>query len=181
LGTQYLVDVEFEPWYRAEYPRLVNTLAIVTGDRTLAVDAAADAFVKALGRWHKVGAMDRPGGWVYKVALNEARRRAKRQAKERKVVAAGHVNGLGSTTEVMQPPLHGDIDLWDAVGRLGERTKTVVVLRYVADLTEPEIAKTLGITRGSVATMLRRAHARLADELGPSSVQTTQEYSDVAC
>lgn len=175
------MDLEFEPWYRAEYPRLVNTLALVTGDRSLAVDAAAEACVKALGRWPKVSKMDRPGGWVYKVALNEAKRRAKRQAREDEVAATGTVNGLGAITEVMEPPLHGDVDLWNAVGQLGERTKAVVVLRYVADLTEPEIAKSLGISRGSVATMLRRAHVRLAEELGPAAAPITQEYSNVGC
>lgn len=165
--------LEFEIWYRAEYPRLVNTLAMVTGDRGLAADAAAEACTRALARWHRVGAMDRPGGWVYRVALNEAKRRIRRTSVERQLLRQ-----QAGDTPPTAPPVHGDLDLWSAVGRLPERTREAVVLRYVADLTEPEIARALGVTRGTVATMLRRAHGRLAEELGPAVPIPTQEYAD---
>lgn len=169
--------LNFELWYQAEYARLVNTLAMVTGDRSLAADAAAEACTKALSRWSRVGAMERPGGWVYRVALNEARRRAKRRSIEYKLLAQ-----TATTTEPMVAPVDGDLDLWSAVSRLPERTREAVVLRYVADLTEPEIGKALGVSRGTVATMLRRAHLKLAEELGPGSVADltpTQELLDV--
>ncbi len=169
--------LNFELWYQAEYARLVNTLAMVTGDRSLAADAAAEACTKALSRWNRVGAMERPGGWVYRVALNEARKRVKRRSTEGRLLAQSMAQ-----TEVMEPPAQGDLDLWSAVGRLPERTKEAVVLRYVADLTEPEIARALGISRGTVATMLRRAHAKLADDLGPdrfADLTPTQELLDV--
>jgi len=58
--------------------------------------------------------------------------------------------------------------------------RTIVVLRYVADLTEPAIAATLGIRRGTVATTLRRAHDRLAAELGPGYVTDHQEFTHVS-
>lgn len=178
-----MVILNFELWYQAEYARLVNTLAIVTGDRSLAADAAAEACTKALSRWNRVGAMDRPGGWVYRVALNEARRRAKRKAMERKLLARSVAGAEVETT-----PMPADLDLWSAVGRLPERTKEAVVLRYVADLTEPEIAKALGVSRGTVATMLKRAHIKLAEDLGQSNfglsgdtteMDLTQELLDV--
>ncbi|MEM9656605.1 MAG: sigma-70 family RNA polymerase sigma factor [Actinomycetota bacterium] len=169
--------LNFELWYQAEYARLVNTLAMVTGDRSLAADAAAEACTKALSRWNRVGAMERPGGWVYRVALNEARRRAKRRSTEGRLLAQS-----AADTEVTEPPVDGDLDLWSAVARLPERTKEAVVLRYVADLTEPEIGKALGVSRGTVATMLRRAHAKLAEDLGPDRFPEpapTQELLDV--
>ncbi|MGH1491019.1 MAG: RNA polymerase sigma factor [Acidimicrobiales bacterium] len=168
------MTLDFELWYQAEYPRLVNTLAVVTGDRQLAVEAASEACTKALARWNRVGAMERPGGWVYRVALNESRRRAKRGALERRLLARKLVE-----VEPIAPPVHGDLDLWSAVARLPERTKEAVVLRYVADLTEPEIAKALGVSRGTVATMLRRAHMKLAEELGSKAPTPTQELADV--
>lgn len=169
--------LNFELWYQGEYARLVNTLAMVTGDRALAADAAAEACTKALSRWNRVGAMERPGGWVYRVALNEARRRAKRRTTEHKLLAQAAIE-----TEVSAPPVHGDLDLWAAVAKLPDRTKEAVVLRYVADLTEPEIARALGVSRGTVATMLRRAHAKLAEDLGPEGfldLTPTQELLDV--
>lgn len=166
--------IDFETWYRAEYPRLVNTLALVVGDRALAHDAAAEACTRALARWRRVSNMERPGGWIYRVALNDARRRARRSSRERRLAVDGAIPVVPDS-----PAVHTDVDLWAAVARLPERTREAVVLRYVADLTEPEIARALRISRGTVATMLRRARLRLAEELGPTAPEPTREYVDV--
>ena len=49
--------------------------------------------------------------------------------------------------------------LWRAMQNLSERQRAVVVLRYYADLSEAEIADTLGIAPGTVKA---HAHAALA-------------------
>ena len=49
--------------------------------------------------------------------------------------------------------------VWQALGALSERQRAVVVLRYYADLSEVEIADTLGIAPGTVKS---HAHAALA-------------------
>lgn len=162
------VTLEFDSWYHAEYPRLVNSIGLVIGDRALAADAVAEAFTKALSRWDRVKRMQHPTGWVYRVAMNEAKRSLRRGAQERRLLQA-----QASTSAAVVAPVEGDHDLWQAVAGLPERMRAVVVLRYVADLTEPKIAETLGIRRGTVATMLRRAHERLARELGPSTQTLT--------
>jgi len=157
------VTLEFDAWYHAEYPRLVNAIGMVIGDRTLAADAVAEAFTRALSRWDRVKRMQHPTGWVYRVAMNEAKRSLRRGTHERRLLQAH-----ASTALTAVAPVEGDHDLWDAVAQLPERMRAVVVLRYVSDLTEPMVADTLGIRRGSVATMLRRAHERLATELEPT-------------
>ena len=78
-----------------------------------------------------------------------------------------------ATSPAAVAPVERDHELWAAVAQLPERMRAVVVLRYVTDLTEPKIAETLGIRRGTVATMLRRAHERLAADLGPTYRPTT--------
>ena len=165
------MTVEFETWYRNEYPRLVNTIALVTGDRNVATEAASEACIRALAKWDRVRAMDQPGGWVYKVALNDARRRLKKASRERKLIESEAPNEPTITL-----PVEPDHELWAAVKGLPERTRDVVILRYVADLTEPAIAEALGIRRGTVATMLRRAHQRLHVELQRSPSDYNGEY-----
>ena len=154
--------IDFASWYAAEYPRVVNALTLLTGDRHVSSEAASEAFVRALAKWDRVSKMDRPGGWLYKVALNDARRRLRRAARDRTQAEDLHW-GPAHTL-----PVEPDHALWEAVSRLPDRTRSVVVLRYVADLTEAGVAEALGIKRGSVATMLRRAHEALAADLGPS-------------
>ncbi len=162
------MTLEFDAWYHAEYQRLVNSIGLVIGDRSVAADAVAEGFTRALSRWSKVRRMSHPTGWVYRVAMNEAKRIKRRGAHEHRLLSA-----QAATTKTVVAPVEGDHDLWAAVAKLPERMRAVVVLRYVSDLTEPMIAETLGIRRGSVATMLRRAHERLETELGPSHRPTT--------
>lgn len=153
---------EFETWYHHEYQRLVNSVALVIEDRPLAADAVAEAFTRALARWDRVRRMEHRTGWVYRVAINHAKRSRRRGSQERRLLAA-----QAATTPLVVAPVEGDHELWEAVARLPERTRAAVVLRYVADMTEPAIARALGVRRGTVATMLRRAHDRLAVELSP--------------
>ena len=157
------VTLEFDAWYHAEYQRLVNSIGLVVGNHAVAADAVAEAFTRALARWPKVRRMKHPTGWVYRVAVNEAKRSLRRGAHERRLLQAG-----AATAPAVVAPVERDHELWAAVAKLPERMRAVVVLRYVTDLTEPRIAETLGIRRGTVATMLRRAHERLATDLGPT-------------
>ena len=52
-------------------------------------------------------------------------------------------------------------DRWPAVAMLAERQRTAIVLRYVADLKEEEIASVMGVGRSTVSTTLRDARSRL--------------------
>ncbi|MEV4418010.1 SigE family RNA polymerase sigma factor, partial [Catellatospora sp. NPDC049609] len=57
-------------------------------------------------------------------------------------------------------------EVWRALGRLPKQQKLVLVLRYFEDLSEAEIAQTLGISPGSVKTHASKGLAKL--RLDPS-------------
>lgn len=150
-------DAVFEAWYRALYPNLVASIGVVFGDVDLAREAADEAVARAYERWPRVRDMSSPNGWAYQVALNEARRRRRRQAVERRLLSrstAGNSAVDGPTGE-----------LWQLVRALPARQRTAIVLRHVADLTEPEIGEAMGISRGGVSSTLRAAHASLRRQL----------------
>ena len=74
-----LVFVEsFDAWYSREHDRMIATLVLTTGDVELAVEGVDEACSRALERWQRVGAMDSPSGWVYRVAINQVRRVTRR-------------------------------------------------------------------------------------------------------
>lgn len=52
-------------------------------------------------------------------------------------------------------------EVWDIVARLPERQREVVVMRYVADLPELEIAQVLGVSRSAVSSALTDARRSL--------------------
>jgi RNA polymerase sigma-70 factor (ECF subfamily) len=148
----------FEDWYRAEFPRVRQAMTLVTGDPGLAEDAAAEAFALAYARWSRVGRMESPGGWVHTTALNQVRRSWRRTLLERRHRAS-------SPAEHVPPPELPDTAVWRAVATLSPRARTAVALRYVADLTEAQVADAMNVTRGTVATTRSRARRELADAL----------------
>lgn len=159
-----VTSTDFSRFYDVEHPRVYRSMLALCGDRELAADVTADAFAKALVSWRRVGPMDRPGGWVYKVALNMMRRRFRRRAHERALYATS----LDGTVPFAAPPDVTGVDVWGHVRALPDRQRHAIVLRYVADLTEPEIAGVLGVSRGTVASNLADARRSLATKLGPA-------------
>ncbi|GAA1024223.1 RNA polymerase sigma factor [Acrocarpospora pleiomorpha] len=66
---------------------------------------------------------------------------------------------------VYQDPGHRYDELENALSRLPARQRTAIVLRYYEDMTEPEIAKALGISVGTVKSTVSRAMAKLRGDL----------------
>jgi RNA polymerase sigma-70 factor (ECF subfamily) len=71
-----------EAAFRDEWARVVATLIRVTGDWSLAEDAAAEAFAAATRTWPADGVPDRPGAWLTTVARRAALDRLRRQGAE---------------------------------------------------------------------------------------------------
>ncbi|MEZ5167047.1 MAG: sigma-70 family RNA polymerase sigma factor [Acidimicrobiales bacterium] len=71
-------------------------------------------------------------------------------------------------------------ELWLLVEDLPLRRRTAVVLRHVGQLTEPEIAQVMGISRGTVSATLRQAYAALRMGLAVDEpVRREKEDDDV--
>lgn len=163
LAISEVVDIHahgFESWYLTEHPKVVAALTWVSGDPDVAADATDEAFTRAFADWSRVERMGSPGGWVYRVALNVLRRRMRRSAFERTVAVPAAV------ADVV------DREIWTVVQQLPERQRVAVVLRYLLDLPEKEVAAAMGISRGTVAAALSAAKRRLAAWL------TFEETSD---
>ena len=149
--------IDFTTLYETERDGMARSLLVIGGDAEAARDAVAEAFSRAYERWPRVASMDSPNGWVYRVALNELRRRMRRRALESRLLRR----------ERLPPISPADIDpeLWDAVAALPLRQREAIVLRYVGDLTERDVASVLGISEGAASAALVAARRRLADQL----------------
>lgn len=157
----------FDSWYAREHRRLIATLVFVTGDVELATEGADEAFARALERWNRVGAMASPSGWAFKVAIHHVRRSFRRRTIERRLLLRGP-----KTATVPAPA--GEI--WQLVSVLSRRQREVVVLRYIADLKEAEIAKVLGISRSTVSSTLSDAH-RCLGHLLDEEPETKEQHN----
>ena len=156
---QRTAHAEFELWYDQEYVRVVRTLALAIGDLDLAEECVAEAFARALARWRSVGSMEARTGWVYTVAMNVARDSFRKGRAERR-----WADSVSLDRPVPAPEEPADV-LWHAVAALAPQMRAAVALRYIADLPEGEIARVMGIARGTVAATLHRARTQLAATL----------------
>jgi RNA polymerase sigma-70 factor, ECF subfamily len=147
----------------------VRTAYVITRGTADAEDAAQEAFVKAyyaLGRF-RPGAPFRP--WLLRIVANEAsnRRRAARR-REGLVLRLAEDRPSGDAAPSPEAAvLAGERErlLLEALAILGEADRTVIAYRYFLDLSEAEMAATLGVRPGTVKSRLSRALARLRSVL----------------
>jgi RNA polymerase sigma factor (sigma-70 family) len=161
----------YEELVRRHQPIAFRTALLLAGSAADAEEAAQDAFVKA---WHALprfrrGAPFRP--WLLAIVANEARTRRR---------AAGRREGWtlrAAAAAAAEPAPEGPLatvlvreraaELHHALATLDERDRTVLVLRYVLDLSEREMAAVLGCRPGTVKSRLSRALDRMRAEVAP--------------
>lgn len=141
---------DFEHEFPALYRRAYGVAFVVLGDRNEAEDVAAEVTARALAHWSKIGAYSEP--WTVRVAGNLSIDRIRRQGRR-----AARVNRPENATPV---PVDR-VDLQRALARLPRRQREVVVLRFIADLPEADVAKALGCSTGTVKSHASRGLAAL--------------------
>jgi RNA polymerase sigma factor (sigma-70 family) len=132
----------------------------VLGDVTTAEDVAAETLARAIVHWPRLDHPARRQAWVARVAAN---------------VAIDVVRRRERVLPDARPPVHdaGDrtaerLALAAALASLPDRQRQVVVLRYLADLPEAEVATTLGVSLNTVKKHTARALTALRRSLGPT-------------
>jgi RNA polymerase sigma-70 factor (ECF subfamily) len=139
------------------YAELYRYAFAVLREERAAEDAVQDAFERAfsaLGRYPegRLRSM-RLRPWLYRITLNVARNRLRR----RREVAVEEVPGVVGSDEGREDVM----DVLAALGRLPERQRVAVTLRYLQDLPYAEISGATGWPEGTVKTLARRGLMRL--------------------
>jgi RNA polymerase sigma-70 factor (ECF subfamily) len=156
-----LDDAAVRTFLADDYPRLVAAVGLTTGDRSAAEDAVAEALARAWERADRGETISSLPAWVMRVALNLANSRWRRLRAERRARASLR---NASDEDAVDPDARLDIER--ALARLSKREREATVLRYYLGFDLTEIASTLGVTEGTVKTVLFRARKDLAAALG---------------
>jgi RNA polymerase sigma-70 factor (sigma-E family) len=130
------------------------------GDRSDAEEIAQEALARAYVRWRKVADHDEP--WVARVATNLA---IGRWRKRKPTIV--FEDELGTPTPGPDALALERVGLIEAIARLPRRQREAVSLRYLADLSEREVAAAMHTTVGTVKQHTYRALARLRVDLAP--------------
>ncbi len=149
------------------YQRVVYATAYrITGNPHDAEDVAQETFVRAyfaLDRFSPIR-----GGfpaWLVRIATNLSLTRLRRR-RETPTEADERLPDLGPGPAEAAERDETREAVRRAVGELPDRYQTVVLLRFVQDMSYDEIAEEMGIPRNTVATWLRRALGLLEKSLG---------------
>ncbi|WP_431783241.1 SigE family RNA polymerase sigma factor [Streptomyces chumphonensis] len=156
-------EAEFTEYVRQRRASLYATAFHLTGDRFEAEDLLQSALFSTYRAWDRISDKAAVGGYLRRTMTNlhiSAWRRRK-------------LNEY-PTEELPETPSTGDVDamrgtelravLWQALARLPEPQRTMLVLRYYEGRTDPEIADILGISVGTVKSSIWRSLRRLRDD-----------------
>ena len=148
---------EFARRTEAIRARLYRTAYLYLGsesDALEAVDEAVYQALRALGKLREAAFFET---WLTRIVLNECHRELRRR---RRLV------GEESLPEGAGPDAYDALPLKEAIRRLPEELRAVIILRFFAGYTQAETAAALDIPQGTAATRQRRALELLRLELG---------------
>lgn len=155
-GADYDRAAHIGQLYDENFKSLRRLAFALIGEATAAEEIAQEAFVRLYASWRRLDRLDHPPTFLRRIVLNLCRSRGRRLATSRRVDPL--VRGPSS---VEQPDVALRLDVWSALESLPPRQRACAVLRYLEDLTEPEIGELLGCSTGTVKSQLHKAREKL--------------------
>lgn len=164
-GVAFMTDTERETalirmmeQYRTQ---LIRMAYLYLGDLALAEDAVQETFLKAYAHMNSFRGDSTEKTWLMRIAINtckDMRRGAWLRWMKRTV-------SLDAVPERGREDCYRDDTVLNAVMRLPEKDRQVILLRYYQEMKVPEIAYVLKIPASNATSRLRRARDRLQKSL----------------
>ena len=160
---------EFENLFREHHALVYRTARVITGSADDAKDVLQTIFLRLLQRAVPPDAYKNPKGYFYRAAVNASLDMLRSRRREVLVDDFTLIEAnrrIANPTETSMSEDTINEQLRETLTKLPARTVEILMLRYVHDYPEAEIAKLLGRSRGTVAVTLFRARRRLRKLLG---------------
>jgi RNA polymerase sigma-70 factor (sigma-E family) len=155
-------EAEFRAFVAARQQALLRTAYLLTGDRALAEDLVQTALTKTYLAWGRIRDKSAAEAYARAALVTTSTTWWRRRW-----------HGERPTERLPDRPSASDPtaalderdEMWTAISRLPARQRAVIVLRYYEDLSEDEIARALGCSRGTVKSQAARALGTLRTQL----------------
>ncbi|UQX04269.1 SigE family RNA polymerase sigma factor [Streptomyces sp. RerS4] len=142
--------------YHAHRLGMVRLAVLLVDDLATAEDVVQDAFTALYRRYgERITEVDNALGYLRTAVVNTSRSVLRRRRTARAWIPPRTADVPSAEAAVVIGEAHREV--LAALGRLTPRRRQVLVLRYWADMSEAEIAETLGISRGAVKSNASRA------------------------
>jgi len=156
-------EEDFTSFVTSSSRRLLRTAFLITGDAESAQDVLQTALERAYLRWGRIRHREQPEPYVQRIIANAAIDTWRARKGVRTVELDETV--LPPMTDAALESLPARDALLACVRELPVGQRTVLVLRYFADLTEADVARILGCSVGTVKSQHARAMAKLRQML----------------
>lgn len=152
-----MLGSEFDATFRELYIPAYAVAMRILRDAQDAEDAACEALARMAASWRRLQGVSYQRAWVLRVTANVSID----MIRKRRAIP-------GDVADRAAAPVRPDdrLALAAALAQLPRRQREVVVLRYLADMTELQVAEHLHISQGAVKQHTRRGLEALRSALG---------------
>lgn len=154
-------EAAFTAYVQERRASLYATAYHLTGDRFAAEDLLQSALFSTYRAWDRISDKAAVGGYLRRTMTN-LHISAWRRRKLSEYPTEELPETVGDTDEMGGTELRAV--LWQALARLPEQQRTMLVLRYYEGRTDPEIADILNISVGTVKSSIWRSLRRMRDD-----------------
>jgi RNA polymerase sigma-70 factor (ECF subfamily) len=152
-GAQAGSASDLEALFRDHWPRAYRAAYLVVHDAAAAEDIAQESFLAAVRALDTFDRRRPFGPWLHRIVVNRsidwARARSLRREVGDEALAAAEAR-----TEAPRQAVSGEMTA--ALATLPPEQRAVIVMRYLLEYSPGEIARMLGLPRGTVNSRLRR-------------------------
>jgi RNA polymerase sigma-70 factor, ECF subfamily len=150
-----------EMLFHRHWPHAHRAAYLVCQDHAGAEDIAQEAFLAAVRSLDRFDRRRPFAPWLHRIVVNRA-------IDWTRMRSARHETTTAAVPEHPAPPVPErgpDDELLAALAELDADHRAVIVLRYLHDLSPGEIARALGLPRGTVNSRLRRGLDKLSRQI----------------
>lgn len=158
----------FAALFERYHDRAFRMAYAISRNRSLAEDITQEAFVQAFRSIRNIRSGEPFGPWFYSLLVRRARKMSARSGAFLISLDAWRSEG----GEAPDPAAARELEqldqrelIWSAMGGLSRQHREVLVLRYMADLSEEQIATVTETRVGTVKSRLHYARQQLANKL----------------
>jgi RNA polymerase sigma-70 factor (sigma-E family) len=152
--------------YEAHALGLLRLAVIMLGDQQAAEDVVQDAFLGLYRRWATLRGPDRALAYARSSVFNGCRTVLRKRARHRRFALA-EPDAESAEARVLTGEEHRTV--LEALRRLPDRQREAVALRYCLEMSPEDVARTMGVTLGTVKSATSRGITALGRMLEEES------------
>ena len=157
-GAQRGSTSDLEALFAAHWPQAHRAAYLVVHDSALAEDIAQESFLAAIRHLDRFDRRRPFGPWLHRIVVNRAIDAARARAHRAETLLVDDIPADAAEG----PP---DREVLSALARLPADQRAVIVMRHLLGYTPGEIARALGLPRGTVNSRLRRGLDGIREQL----------------